>query len=189
MPTLHQKKFILPNTPYFIPGSLKGVMDYIEECFTDHPVCEALVSKAKWIIIELLTNAAKHSGMNEVSIDITVNENELIIEKTDDGNPLRLPVQNTDAQLVWPLKKIPVGVINIHEDDMHTLYGEIDESGNVIFFVEVKNEGKTAFPLDNIAEHFGLLIITKSADNFTYRYDEKKRINSFKCIINTNIVA
>lgn len=189
MPILHQKKFILPNTPYFIPGSLKGVMDYIEGCLADHPGCEMLVGKAKWIIIELLTNAAKHSGMNEISMDIAINENELIIEKTDNGNPLRLPVQNTTAQLVWPLKKIPVGIINIHEDDMHTLYGQIDESGNVIFFAEVKNEAANRFPIENIAEHFGLLIITKSADNFTYQYDEKKRINSFKCIINTNIVA
>src|SRR6185437_809151 len=113
MPTLHQKKFILPNTPYFISGSLKGVMNYIEECLTDHQACEAIVNKAKWIVIELLTNAAKHSGMNEVSIDIAINEKELIIEKTDDGNPLRLPVQNTAAQLVWPLKKIPAGIINI----------------------------------------------------------------------------
>lgn len=189
MPILHQRKFILPNTPYFISGSLTGVLDYIESCLTEHPACEALVAKAKWIIIELLTNAAKHSGMNEIAIEITIDEGQLTIEKTDDGNPLRLPVQDTNAQLVWPLKKIPVGTINIHEDPMHVLYGQIDEHGSVTFFVSVKNEKANEFPIENIAEHFGLLIITKSADCFIYRYDEKTRTNSFRCTINTNIVG
>jgi anti-sigma regulatory factor (Ser/Thr protein kinase) len=186
---LHHRKFILPNTPYFISGSLTGVLDYIQECFTDHPACDALVSKAKWVIIELLTNAIKHSGMIEVAIEITTNENELIIEKTDDGNPLRLPVQDTQAQLVWPLKNIPSGTISVYEDDMHMLYGRIESDCSVTFFAEAKNQEATSFPIENVAEHFGLLIITKSTDSFTYSYDEKTRTNSFKCTINTNIVG
>jgi hypothetical protein len=40
-------------------------------------------------------------------------------------------------------------------------------------------------PLDvsNLMEHFGLLIITKASDNFTYEYDIAKGLNTFSVYI------
>jgi hypothetical protein len=62
-------------------------------------------------------------------------------------------------------------------DVMHQLYA-VNQPNNTIRFVVEESDIEVP-DIHQITEHFGLLIITKCCEEFTYTYDEDTRVNSF----------
>jgi anti-sigma regulatory factor (Ser/Thr protein kinase) len=122
------------------------------------------------VITELLTNAIKHTGDTEIAVSISISNEYLIIEKSDHGNPFN--PNDFLSQLTNTGSKI-----QLSQDDLYSIYALIENDNQVRFTCE---ENKTALSFVDIMEHFGLLIITRAADEFTYRYDPATGLNTFR---------
>lgn len=134
------------------------MLDYLDSLLATHGLSRAVKLRAKFIIAELLNNAVKHSGTEESALEVGLKDNHLYISKKDDGKPFDLvtEIEKKNTQLM------------VSSDAMHLLYAVKKEDHTVSFYCK---ENLT-FQLDvnQLAEHLGLLIITKAADEFTYHY-------------------
>jgi|GEM_PF-2664912 len=162
------KVFTFDNRPESITQCSRTVLGYLEPLLTKNGQARALLLRAKFIIGELLNNAVKHSGAKETRIEVELNDVALIMNKVDTGTPFNLvsEIEKQDAQLI------------VSSDVMHLLYAIKKDENSVSFFCK---ENLT-FELDvnKLAEHLGLLIITKAADEFTYHYLKPKNIFTVK---------
>ncbi|MCE7066065.1 ATP-binding protein [Dyadobacter sp. CY326] len=166
-----------------IPGTVGICLNQIKEKTEGRSIDEAVLSRIKWAIAELLTNAVKHSGEPESALTIKIGADELVLEKEDSGKPLVL-IALDKTQIAWPLEN-PLSVdFAIYHNGMDSLYVRTHQSGKAIFFVEELPEVLMPLLLSDTSEHFGLLIMTKAADEFTYEYDPLKKINRFMCLFN-----
>lgn len=159
------QQFTFDNQAANIGVCSKQMLSYLDELLAKYGLPRAAKLRAKFIIAELLNNAVKHSGTNQTTLTIELGERVLIISKTDEGKPFDLvaEIEKKNAQLM------------VSSDAMHLLYAVKKDDHIVSFFCK---ENLT-FELDvnQLAEHLGLLIITKAADEFTYRYH--KPVNHF----------
>ena len=166
------KQFEFVNTGYSISTDIKRIIGFIESELSSNFSADELFFKAKIIVTELLTNSLKHSGISNTVIVINITDYLLTISKTDFGTPLNLITKYHSTNI-----KIP-----ITNDILHTLYAVIDNEKHVTFFCD-ENNMADILAIDNIVEHFGLLIITKSADRFTYHFNEHTKENIFEVAI------
>ncbi|MBS7566251.1 hypothetical protein KHS38_17720 [Mucilaginibacter sp. Bleaf8] len=152
-------------------GSLMPLTEQVLDCIAlqlqNYAEAEDILFRAKYIIIELLTNALKHSGTGEAHLSVVISADELQIIKADAGNPL--PLLNA---------AMPTGQtrVMVAYDVMHTLYAVLGEE---VRFVCEENALEN-LDISKIHEHFGLLIITKTADEFSYRYRKPDNIFTAK---------
>lgn len=162
------KVFTFDNQPQNITQCSRTILAYLEPMLAQRGQARALLLRSKFIIGELLNNAVKHSGAEETQIHIEWKENTLTISKVDTGAPFNLvaEIAKQDAQLI------------VSSDVMHLLYAVKRDENTVSFFCK---ENLT-FELDvnKLAEHLGLLIITKAADEFTYNYQDHTNIFTVK---------
>ena len=163
-----KQQFEFLNSVDHLTAVLKQMLNFIDNSLQDHPAAQQTVFKAKVIITELLTNSLKHSGTGSTLIDVVINRNKLEIIKIDFGAPL---------VLTHTTRKLP-----ITNDVLHTLYA-IQKTQNKIQFICEENNLDDVMAIDDIVEHFGLLIITKAADNFTYIYEPEAKANKFKATL------
>lgn len=166
-----KKQFGFLNSYDSLIPVIKEVIGFINTNLPESaPVSEVLFN-AKVIVTELLTNSLKHSGSNHTSIDVNISKKNVVITKTDHGRPLSL------------VGSAPGGRIPITNDILHTLYAVKKAKGQLHFFYE-ENNLDDIVAIDDIVEHFGLLIITKAAGKFTYAYEAPTSTNIFKVILN-----
>jgi anti-sigma regulatory factor (Ser/Thr protein kinase) len=162
------KAFTFDNQPENITQCSRTILGYLEPLLTQLGQARALLLRAKFIVGELLNNAVKHSGTNHTEVTVTLNDKTLTISKIDTGAPFDLvsEIEKQDAQLI------------VSSDAMHLLYAIKKDESTVSFFCK---ENLT-FELDvnKLAEHLGLLIITKAADEFTYHYQKPTNIFTVK---------
>jgi anti-sigma regulatory factor (Ser/Thr protein kinase) len=162
--------FTFDNQPKSITHCSQTILAYIEPLLTNNGQARALLLRAKFIIGELLNNAVKHSGTHQTKITVELIDQILTISKIDNGAPFNLvaEIEKQDAHLI------------VSSDVMHLLYAIKKDENTVGFFCK---ENLT-FELDvnKLAEHLGLLIITKAADEFTYHY--QKPTNTFNVKLN-----
>jgi hypothetical protein len=163
-----KQQFEFLNSVDHLTTAIKQTLHFIATSLPDNPAAEQTIFKAKVIITELLTNSLKHSGTGSTLIDITVNKGELEIVKTDFGAPLNLNNANNKAPVT--------------NDVLHTLYA-IQKSLYEIQFICEENNLGGILVVDDIVEHFGLLIITKAANNFTYIYEPEAKANKFRAAL------
>jgi anti-sigma regulatory factor (Ser/Thr protein kinase) len=71
------------------------------------------------------------------------------------------------------------------KDGLHSMYAVVESDTQIRFVCEEEN-GDEVLDVTNLMEHFGLLIITKSSDTFTYEYDVDTGLNTFSVIIDLN---
>jgi hypothetical protein len=179
--------FTFSNQPHDLSSALSSIFTYIENQLPDSAENEPFLLSAKWSITELLTNAIKHGGPHETIFNISLDDQQLIIEKKDSGPPLSLSTIEVVDPLTWPLE-------DIHTEQHFSLqnYGNdllrvfIDENCRAIFISKEAEEEFMNDPLESLSEHFGLLIITRSTDHFIYEYDLINQINIFRCILKRN---
>ena len=166
-------KFIFPNEAQALFSSLRHILDFVNSNLPFNVDAADLNFKLKVIITELLNNAVKHVGNTETIIHICIDDENIRIDKTDFGNPFAPGKHGS-------LLDKPVGSkVQLNSDPLHNIYASIENEMVVKFVCEENNNGQLP-DINNLTEHFGLLIITKSADEFTYQYDRSSGLNTFK---------
>lgn len=166
-------QFEFSNKVDSLTSILKQILEFINSSHSTDNDISALLFKAKVITTELLTNSIKHSESTSTIIDIKLDQNTLIISKVDYGKPLAL-IADTNSSA----DKIPVT-----NDILHTLYARSKMENQIQFTCE-ENKMDDLLELNDIIEHFGLLIITKAADEFIYTYDNQTKENTFIVTLN-----
>jgi two-component sensor histidine kinase len=165
-------QFLLPNSRLAMPASLREIIDFINRYLPAGTAAEDIDFKVEIIVTELLTNALKHVKNAETLIRIYIDDNTLTIEKTDFGTPFN---PNNFIEILTH----PAGYkALLTKDDLNAMYA-IVESDNMVRFVCEESDDSQSLNLDDVMEHFGLLIITKSAEEFTYHFDSASGLNTF----------
>jgi hypothetical protein len=142
------------------------------------------ISNCKQILIELLTNAVKHSNADTTIISIAINRKSIEITKSDKGRKFYLNNYTSWPPLSWPLEKKYVGEkIKIYEDDISNLYAIIKDENRIVFDIEEYPITKVTSS-SNLLEHYGLLIMAKFSNEFSYFYNPLTNLNQFTTIIN-----
>jgi anti-sigma regulatory factor (Ser/Thr protein kinase) len=166
---MQSKQFEFLKNSYHLSSDTHQILGFITDELPATASAGELLFKAKIIVTELLTNSLKHAGVNSTIIDVKISGHDVSILKVDFGNPLSLIQKN------YPVNtKIPIS-----NDILHTLYAIIDSGKNINFFCDEINLDDI-LAVENIVEHFGLLIITKAADKFTYHYNLQTKENLFE---------
>jgi anti-sigma regulatory factor (Ser/Thr protein kinase) len=158
---ISKQQFNFDNRTSSLTPLTQQVVNYLSCQLSPQQAAPGVLFKAKFIVTELLTNALKHSAVSNAKLDVVIKDTSLEIIKTDTGQPLPLA---TNGSLT------PGSKTAISQDFMHQLYALQMPSGEVRFSCE-----ETVFDTPDVSqinEHFGLLIITKTADEFVYWYDE-----------------
>ncbi len=172
------KHYTFDNRTEGIYPLLNKIIPEIEQHTRVYGRNDRTLSLCKHLLIELLTNGVKHSDADTSLIVILLDEKEIEVSKYDDGKPFVLKDYPG-----WPLNSIHKGKkLLIHKDDFFALYARI-ESENMISFEFEEYPIGTLNVTTNLAEHYGLLIITKASNSFSYRYSNGGMINHFKAVI------
>jgi hypothetical protein len=167
------KQFLLPNTRQSIKSSVEELLDFIVRQLPANVNKDSISFKIEVILIELLTNGIKHAGTKETFLDITVDDKNIHIDKKDFGN--RYQPGNITSLLVHK----PGYRELLTQDGLHSMYAVVETDTQIRFVCDEVNDEDTPLDVSNLMEHFGLLIITKASDNFTYEYDIDRGLNTF----------
>jgi anti-sigma regulatory factor (Ser/Thr protein kinase) len=148
-----------------------------------------ITTRIRWVITELLTNAIKHSGVDECVLTLFVDDEKVLFEKTDTGNQFQITEHNTNRLIGWPVEGRPLpGKLQVAHNGMESLWAEILTENKAAFFV-TEVEEPTMPPLSqDTSEHFGLLILTKASDAFEYEYEADSKTNRFRCTFLVGLV-
>ena len=166
--------FEFDNSAAKLVSSLQYMLDYISGIIPAQADAEDIMFRSKVIITELLTNGIKHAGNGSTWFDIESYTSSMVIRKTDNGQPLYLiNSRQHSAEQNADNKKL------ISADMLNSLYA-IWESDNHIRFASEEVSFDDFLPVEQVMEHFGILIITRSADEFTYTYDKETHSNIFR---------
>jgi anti-sigma regulatory factor (Ser/Thr protein kinase) len=171
------KQFLLPNTRQSIKSSVEELLDFIVNQLPATVNKESISFKVEVILIELLTNGIKHAGTKETFLDITVDDKSINIDKKDFGN--RYQPGNITSLLIHD----PGYRELLTKDGLHSMYAVVMSDTQIKFVCEEVDDEDSPLDVSNLMEHFGLLIITKASDNFTYEYDIAKGLNTFSVYI------
>lgn len=170
MPHTITNKFTFPGAAQSLVASQQQILDFINSNLPGHANAANIGFKVKMILAELLNNALKHVGNAATTIHVFIDDENIKIEKSDYGNRF-----NPDGLI----SNNPPGVrVILCKDPLHYLYALIERPTLIRFFCEENNDSN-AFDVNDIIEHFGLLIITKSSDEFSYRHDQASGLNTF----------
>jgi hypothetical protein len=168
-------KFEFDNCADKLVSSLEYMLGQITPCIPPHADSNDILFRCKAIITELLTNAIKHAGKGSTRFDVESDGSKLIIRKTDTGMPLYLvnTRNNTVPENTAENKRL------ISADPLSSLYANW-ETENHIRFSSEEGSLDDFLSVEEVAEHFGILIITNSSDEFTYTYNKTTRENIFR---------
>lgn len=169
-------QFLLPNSRLAMAASLREIIDFINRHLPADVSAADIDFKVDIIVTELLTNALKHVKNAETLIRVYIDDKTLTIEKTDFGTPFN---PNNFIEIL----KHPAGYkLMLTKDDLNAMYAVVEKE-NMVRFVSEDGADVDAPNLDDLMEHFGLLIITKSSSEFTYHFDPTSGLNTFNVII------
>ncbi|WP_423146203.1 hypothetical protein [Rubrolithibacter danxiaensis] len=178
-PTSKSFSFIFKSDPSELFSLLSDIISLVKEQLPEEKYSPVIEGKCKLILTELLTNAIKHSWASETEVNVLIAQDYIEISKTDIGKAFYLPAFKERETLQWPLDATFTGKkITIYEDDMCGLYGYIEQGQRVVFSAEDHPIPIPPRPRDML-EHFGLIILTKSADEFIYEHNSLTRENTF----------
>jgi hypothetical protein len=171
---LVQESFKLGEANNSMPAELlEEMLALIKTNIPANTGMHELLFKSKFILTELLTNAIKHANSNDVGLNLEITDTFVRFIKTDYGSPFVLQ-QINDEQFK--------DALIVTADVMHTLYAK-EEGGDLHFYCH-ENEAPSIDIDHDFPEHFGLLIITKAADDFYYQYNPELQANIFTATIN-----
>lgn len=159
--------------------SLQQIRGFINEFLPAHAASEELGYKVEIVITELLTNALKHVKDAETCMRIYLDDNYLTIEKTDFGTQFN-PDNFADI-----FKQAPGYKILLTYDELHSVYAVLEPNDTVRFICETK-KNRNRIDINGVGEHFGMIIISKAAEAFTYHYDTSSGLNRFNVRMRLN---
>lgn len=166
------KQFLLPNTRQSIKSSVQDLLDFIVNQLPATIDKDGVSFKIEVILIELLTNGIKHAGTKDTFLEITVDESHISLDKKDFGN--RYQPGNITSLLVHN----PGHRELLTKDGLHNMYAVVQSDTCLKFTCEEVNDDED-LDVNDLMEHFGLLIITKASDAFTYEYNIEQGLNTF----------
>jgi hypothetical protein len=155
-------------------------MEILGHIKSEVAIDESTTQKARMVLIELLTNAIKHGGAAECTLEIITAEDKIIIKKTDIGDALAMRSEGLLYQ--WPLPGVHQGgrSIAIYGDGTCILKAQLPNGCRARFIIEeCPNTKPAADALYNLPEHFGLMIITRACLAFEYEFDIATCTNNF----------
>lgn len=164
--------FDFDNSAEKLVSSLEYMLGYIAGRIPAQADREDILFRSKVIITELLTNGIKHAGEHHTRFDVEADQRRLLISKTDNGAPLYL----VNARQTTDDRKL------ISADPLNSLYA-VWEGENQIRFASEEGSLDDFLSFEQVMEHFGILIITRSADEFTYTWDKGTSSNIFRVLI------
>lgn len=178
-----KKEFIFSNDSLAMYPLLNEIVSYLKiHLPSEHYAFK--ISNCKQILIELLTNAVKHSHADSTLIQININNKSIEITKSDKGRKFYLNNYTSWPPLSWPLEKKYIGEkIKIYEDDISNLYAIIKNEHRIVFEIEEYPINKVTSN-SNLLEHYGLLIMAKFSNEFYYLYNPETNTNQFTALIN-----
>lgn len=178
-----KKEFIFSNDSLAMYPLLNEIISFLKiHLPSDYYAFK--ISNCKQILIELLTNAVKHSNAESTTIHVKLNGKLIEITKTDKGRKFYLNNYTSWPPLSWPLERKYIGEkIKIYEDDISNLYAIIKNENRIVFDVEEYPINKVNSS-SNLLEHYGLLIMAKFSNEFYYVYNPESNTNQFTTIIN-----
>lgn len=178
-----KKEFIFSNDSLAMYPLLNEIVSYLKVHLPSEQYAFK-ISNCKQILIELLTNAVKHSHADNTVISITINSKSIQITKSDKGRKFYLNNYTSWPPLSWPLESKYIGErIKIYEDDISNLYAIIKDEHRILFEIEEYPINKVTSS-SNLLEHYGLLIMAKFSNQFYYLYNPETNLNQFTTIIN-----
>lgn len=172
-------QFTLPDTQEGMVASLQEIRGFINDFLPEHAVSEDLNFKVEIVITELLTNALKHVKNADSFMRVYLDDNYLSIEKTDFGSQFN---PNNFANI---FKQQPGYKMLLCYDELHSLYAQLEANNVVRFNSEIKRN-RNRIDINGVGEHFGMIIISRSSESFTYHYDEASGLNRFNVRIKLN---
>ncbi|WP_207425561.1 ATP-binding protein [Pedobacter sp. SYSU D00535] len=177
-----RKEFLFNNQTASM-GSLLNEMTAFLKIHLPSEAYDDKISSCKQIIIELLTNAVKHSEAENTTVSVAIGNNRIEISKSDTGRKFYLAHYSGIPPLNLPFRKEYVGGrIKIYEDDISHLYSIIHNENRIVFEL-------LEYPIEdvnvetNLLEHYGLLILTKLSNEFFYTFDPVTGSNIFTTVV------
>ena len=167
-------QFEFNNSTDALITSLQYLLGHISECVPANADAEDILFRCKVIITELLTNAIKHGGQGDTLFTIETGEQSLIIQKTDQGSPLYLVNTHSHSATDGEANKKLISA-----DPLNSLYAAWEDENSIVFSCE-ESSIDDFLSVEHVMEHFGILIITRSSDEFTYTHDKESNSNIFK---------
>lgn len=180
---LFAKEFEFNTKPEELYPLLNQIISIIKEQIPAAKFTAGIEGKCKLILTELSTNALKHSSVSQSIFGLVIDEHRIQLSKSDTGKPLHLPRWKKREALTWPLKEVETEKIVVYEDDRCCLFGWLDSENTVAFYTEDHPINIPPAPKD-LLEHFGLMILAKSSDDFIYQFDPVTKSNIFRVNIN-----
>lgn len=169
------KQFTFINSEANSIAALDCILLFLGEEIKNSGSCKSIVLRSKWILTELFTNASKHSNDDVICFDITIENEILQITKSDCGEPISVFINNERKS--FPADFNDKDVYLLHKDDLSILYAKATD--NALTFSAEDNTEIADITVQGIHEHFGLIIIAKSSDEFIYTYDSCTKTNIF----------
>lgn len=180
-----QKSFIYEHGSGDLPLMIRSCLAYVEGKMKLYLLSSEVLPKIQWVITELLMNGTKHSGSRESKLNIEFNETGMNIIREDSGKPLSLTVDEGVQKLDWPLDSTMLDQqFEIYRNGMDSLRIYTESKEKAIFQVTELANIEMPLLLNTTSEHFGLMIIAKASDRFSYNYDIKTKKNIFKTTFN-----
>ncbi|MEJ6979245.1 ATP-binding protein [Pedobacter sp. P351] len=178
-----KKEFIFSNDSLAMYPLLNEIISFLKTHLPSEQY-SFKISNCKQILIELLTNAVKHSETDNTVISVCINGMNIEITKSDKGRKFYLNNQTRWSPVSRSLEKMYIGEkIKIYEDDLANLYAVIKNENHIVFEIEDCSISKISRN-SNLLEHYGLLIMAKFSNEFFYRYYPETKLNEFTAIIN-----
>lgn len=137
------------------------------------------LSKFKLVIMELLTNAMKHSRAVSF-LELESKEDEIIIKKMDSGCPFSFSDAETAELHNFPLSgfsyptKLTALLGNNYKLDL------LIKDESLIEFLEPPEVDY--FSMHEVPENFGLMVIRQCASAFHYHYNHPQGKNTFEVV-------
>ncbi|RWY50316.1 ATP-binding protein [Mucilaginibacter gilvus] len=142
---------------------------------------DGVLPKVKLVLMELLTNALKHNGGAQTEVWLQVDKGNIIIKKTDKGNPLVIHCGGINHEWPLPGNHQAGRKVCIYSGNGSNLNAAVKNNCLVQFLVEETGPEET--DLLRLPEHFGLMIIARACSRFAYEFDIDTCTNTFTAVI------
>nr|WP_067058796.1 ATP-binding protein [Mucilaginibacter sp. L294] len=175
MPDINTKTFVFNN---HADGLYPLVTDMIAYIHQHTKVSEATTARLKMTMVELLTNALKHANQTTTAIKVELKGDKVSIQKKDTGNGMAILCGENLLEWLLPGMHHAGKIITIYSNGDATLKATLKDNCTLQFFIE-ETENTDPVDINTLAEHFGLMIITRACDTFTYHFDIDTCSNNF----------
>ncbi len=168
-----RKEFIFNNTVDEIIPFMEMISGFLRSHY-GNALSDQRISMLRLALIETLTNGIKHSGVRYSLIEFHLYDQWLEVIKTDRGNVFR-----NDVFTQWPMPEECIGRESvIYISDFNKLIARLVSASSMEFIAQDLQE--LNLTLDSITlRNYGLLIIAKISDRFTYTYSHSTGENIF----------